>query len=294
MNFNKLLFPAPNKSYTFETLDLFFVPRAPFKNNVSNFQILNPADNGIKHIPCAYIQNQNGSSKVVLLFHSNGEDLGQLWSLMESISEDWRVHVVAMEYPSYGVYPGSPSCEQISDDALNVYDYLTNEMEWEQKDIILVGRSIGTGFATHVASLRNPGMLILISAFLSIKSVIKNFACIASFLISDRLKNIEIISKVKCPKVFVHGEDDQLVPAYCSEELYQESSSPKKLVINPDMDHDPGNIYKQIIYPVLEFWKSINFKTKPDRDGQMLEISNTEIPIEYKKAKSKKSHWSCN
>ena len=36
-----------------------------------------------------------------------------------------QVHVLAMEYPGYGVYDGEPNADQIALDAQNVYDYLT-------------------------------------------------------------------------------------------------------------------------------------------------------------------------
>jgi hypothetical protein len=35
------------------------------------------------------------------------------------------MHVLAMEYPGYGIYEGNAEADQIALDAQNVYDYLT-------------------------------------------------------------------------------------------------------------------------------------------------------------------------
>ena len=52
-----------------------------------------------------------------------------------------------------------------------VYDYVNKVLGIDEKDIILFGRSMGTGPATHVASVRNPGCLLLMSAYKSIRAI---------------------------------------------------------------------------------------------------------------------------
>ena len=61
--------------------------------------------------------------------------------------------------------------ETILDDSLYFYDYVNKVLGIDEENIIIFGRSIGTGPATHVASKRNPGCLILMSAFKSIRSI---------------------------------------------------------------------------------------------------------------------------
>lgn len=62
------------------------------------------------------------------------------------------MHVLAIEYPGYGIYPGSPSAEKILEDALTLWNYLTIQMGIDSKNIILFGRSLGTGVATELAA----------------------------------------------------------------------------------------------------------------------------------------------
>lgn len=67
----------------------------------------------------------NGSTKMMVYFHGNAEDLGLTWELLNHIRSSIKIHVLAMEYPGYGIYPGNPSAQAIMDDALSIWEYLT-------------------------------------------------------------------------------------------------------------------------------------------------------------------------
>ena len=54
-----------------------------------------------------------------------------------------------------------------------MYDFIkANFINIEEKDIILYGRSMGSGPVVHLASTRNPGAIILMSAYTNVKSVV--------------------------------------------------------------------------------------------------------------------------
>lgn len=61
--------------------------------------------------------------------------------------------------------------ENILDDALYAYDYINLVLGIEESNIIIFGRSMGSGPATHVASKRNPASLLLMSSFKSIRDI---------------------------------------------------------------------------------------------------------------------------
>jgi len=61
--------------------------------------------------------------------------------------------------------------ENILNDAVYLYDYLNRVMGIEEKNIIVFGRSMGSGAATHLASVRNPSSLLLMSSFKSIRAI---------------------------------------------------------------------------------------------------------------------------
>ena len=126
-----------------------------------------------------------------------------------------------MEYPGYGLYKGTPNDVTIMEDSEAVYDYLTKKLNIKPKNIMLFGRSIGSGPATYLASQREVGALILMAAFTSIRAAVKEFAGKwAQYLIKERFNNLENIPKVKCPAFLVHGQSDRMIPFTHSQELH--------------------------------------------------------------------------
>jgi len=61
----------------------------------------------------------------VIYFHGNAEDLGLAYELLDHLKSSLKVHVLAVEYPGYGIYPGKTTAEAILEDALTVWDYFT-------------------------------------------------------------------------------------------------------------------------------------------------------------------------
>ena len=102
MELNSFLFPAPASSYTVNAAvgDLLFIPRGPQQA-----------------IPCLYLPYTQGSSKLLIYFHGNAEDVGLACELLDYVRALLKVHVMAVEYPGYGIYDGSPDAEQIIEDA---------------------------------------------------------------------------------------------------------------------------------------------------------------------------------
>ena len=92
------------------------------------------------------------------------------------ISNHCNINVLGMEYPGYGVYEGEPDADQIALDAQNVYDYLTIVQGLPHSSILLFGRSIGSGPASLLASLREPSALLLMSPFMSIRDIVREKA----------------------------------------------------------------------------------------------------------------------
>ncbi len=140
-----------------------------------------------------------------------------------------------------------------------MYHYLVNVQKIPESDIILFGRSIGTGPATYVASKNNPCSLLLMSSFKSIRDIVKEQAGkYASYLITDRFRNIDYIDKVKCPTFLVHGQRDSLIPCKHSYELYKKCGGPCALILPQEMDHNEFDFSEDLIKPYSKFLKQCN------------------------------------
>lgn len=75
---------------------------------------------------------------------------------------------------------------------------------------------MGSGPATHLASIKNGYSLLLMSPYTSIKDVSKSLFGRMSFLITplvyERFRNIDAIKDARCPVFFLHGMKDKLIP----------------------------------------------------------------------------------
>lgn len=129
-----------------------------------------------------------------------------------------------MEYPGYGVYQLKDSpifgdlsidnrAQQILEDAEAVYKYVRDVCRVKETDIIVSGRSIGSGPACYTASKFNPHSLVLISPIKSVKEVaMLKYGRLADILINERFDNFKAAQKVNCPAVVFHGLLDHMVP----------------------------------------------------------------------------------
>jgi fermentation-respiration switch protein FrsA (DUF1100 family) len=89
-------------------------------------ELQNKIEDMVEHIPCLYLPNEDGGNKLVIYFHGNAEDIGLAFDLLYVFGTEMRMHVLAVEYPGYGLYKGGkPNELKMKEDCENVYDYLT-------------------------------------------------------------------------------------------------------------------------------------------------------------------------
>jgi len=215
---------------------------------------VNLESKNIVKIPCLHLKCSYPTTKTLLFFHSNGEDIYLTYELLKYISEYLLVNVFAVEYPGYGIYKGSASEKNVLLDAEAAYSYLINNLGIKEEEIMIAGRSLGSGPATWLASFTNPSMLILISPFTSIKAVVNHaFGKTAQLLIKERFNNLQLIPSVKCPVFILHGKNDTLIPPEQANKLYGAIKGTKKLHIADDMDHGSFDFFNDLIMPLMNF-----------------------------------------
>lgn len=186
--------------------------------------------------------------------------------------------------------------ENILDDAEYVYDYLNKVLGIEEQNILIFGRSMGSGPATHVASKRKPGSLLLMSSFKSIRAIAEDQAGrFLKYLIQDRFKNIEKIRKVTSPTFLVHGMMDKLIPYKHSKDLHDACGAPCSLILPTRMDHNDFDFCEDLITPYYHFLKQckINVRDPKSAHEQMkIPAEYFEIPRAYKQFSIPMS-WGC-
>lgn len=180
------------------------------------------------------------------------------------------MNVLSVEYPGYGVYDQAPNAKTILEDAEIVFDFLNCEMKIDSQKIYLLGRSIGSGPATYLAAHRNPGMLLLLSSYTSVKGIAKSrFGLLAQLLVCDRFRNIDEIQKVSCPCFFIHGEKDTLIPSSHTIELFSKCKAISGMSLRKHMTHNEFDMKKDILKPIKNFFAQV---------GHSYQSSNINFP----------------
>ena len=252
MEINRILFPAPPCLYGISDIqDLIWVPKS------ENYSI-----------PCIFLKALQGSSKILLYFHGNAEDLRSSYDLADMLRSVLNVNVLALEYPGYGLYKGKCKECTILQDAETIFNFLTEEFKFSGKDILIFGRSIGTGPATYLARKYDIGCLLLMSAYTSIKAVVRHVAGrIAQFMVKERFRNIDNMPYIKCPTFLVHGLQDNLIPYSHSQKLHELCGGPCALFLPRHMDHNRLDYCDDLVLPMSTFLVQSQIDIKP-RENQ--------------------------
>lgn len=160
-------------------------------------------------------QNPKG---VILYFHGNAGDLSR-WGIIGEHFVSLNYDVFIMDYRTYGKSKGKLSEQGFYDDAEFCYNYLLKS--YTEEDIVLYGRSLGTGIATFLASKYQPKQLILETPYYSILDVAKHrFPMFpVKTLLKYEFPSNEFITNVECPILMLHGTDDTVIPYSSAEKL---------------------------------------------------------------------------
>ncbi len=127
--------------------------------------------------------------------------------------------VIMVDYRGFGKSTGQRSQKAVKRDLQVVYNKIKENVN--EKYIILYGRSLGSGFATKLASMNHPRMLILDAPYYSLNKVAKRYAPFMplSILIKFPMPTYKWLKYVQCPIHIIHGTDDKLIPYKTSVKL---------------------------------------------------------------------------
>ncbi|CAI2368056.1 unnamed protein product [Moneuplotes crassus] len=206
-------------------------------------------------IPCLFVRCKKQTSKILVYFHGNSEDLGQAYHFVKYIQYSIDIHIVIVEYPGYGVYEGTPNEDTVLNDSHRVIEFILEVLKWKTQDIIVMGRSIGTGPACYLGSIYQLGALALISPYTSLRGIIKNMPLgrLYHFFVKERFRNSELIHKVTSPTFILHGRKDDLIPSQHGEELALSCKAPTCLVLPTEMTHSKFVYNDDFLIPLKNF-----------------------------------------
>ena len=215
-------------------------------------------------IPCLFKKNKK-SSNILIIFHCNGADMFDIFNNISEISEKHNINILIPEYPGYSIYKGHKSSEICLENSLIIYDFiLKNIPNITEKNIYVLGRSLGTGPAVYLSSQRKPAGTFLISPYTTFAAVGKKFHTEEEIkILLNHFRSIDYIEKVNNPLLIIHGEVDNLIYSKEANELYDKCNKDikKELKLIVDMSHNFG--YHTLIISIIPLIEKFTEKYCP-------------------------------
>ena len=197
----------------------------------------------------------------VLIVYGNGSwtvGCAQYGQVIQSLD---ALDVFILEYPGYADRPGSPSQENIFDAADEAFELLGKD-----KPIYLVGESLGSGVAAHLAGdyPSNIAGLMLLSPFNRLTDVAQArmpFLPVKLMLI-DRFPSTDYLQKYRGPVGIMVDGRDEVVPEKFGIRLFDSYAGPKRLWRFSEsgriaIGEPPAKFWSE----VLDFWRA----SRPNR-----------------------------
>ncbi|KAL3994446.1 Alpha/beta hydrolase family protein [Acanthocheilonema viteae] len=175
------------------------------------------------YIRCEKSYECKKSAPYIILFaQPNSSDVGSCMLTdpnLVDIADFLQCDLMAFDYSGFGLSTGTSTEKNVYQNMEAVYQYLTEEMKAKPNEIILIGFSMGTAVAIHLASHEKVAGLILIAPFTSLLRVLRRKPASKKTCCLDQFSSIDKVSKILCRTLICHGMNDVIVSINHSIEL---------------------------------------------------------------------------
>ncbi len=192
----------------------------------------------------------------ILYCHGNGGNVAYWASAARQIRDRVGSSVLVFDYRGYGRSEGQPTETGILDDARAARLWLARREGIPERQIVLLGRSLGGGVAVDLAATDGARALILESTFTSIPDVAQTMFPLLPmrWLMETRFDSKAKIENYHGPLLQSHGTDDRTIPYAIGRRLFDSANAPKQFLPIPGGDHNdpPREAYYRVLSAFLD------------------------------------------
>lgn len=151
------------------------------------------------------------SKGVVLYFHGNRDNINRYAKYAANFTKH-GYEVWMNDYPEYGKSTGAFTEANVYRQAAEIYK-LANA-KFESNKIIVYGKSLGSGIASWLASVRACMQVILETPYYNMADLLGRYAPIypATFMSHFRFPTRKYLEEVNAPVIIFHGSKDKVIP----------------------------------------------------------------------------------
>jgi fermentation-respiration switch protein FrsA (DUF1100 family) len=205
-----------------------------------------------------YIPAVGEQKGVVLHVHGN---MGKLEFHLDPVVWLPREHyaVFMFDYRGYGLSENqTPSPKALMEDTQSAIRYLKNRKDIDAGNLLILAQSLGGNNA--VAALAHGQFdgiagIVLDATFYSYKTIANDKFPGGGILVSDDYSASQSIQKIApIPLLFLHGDEDEVIPYKHTQMLFEAAKSPKQMKIVPRTRHLDALYQREIQETVLKFF----------------------------------------
>lgn len=147
-------------------------------------------------------------AKALLYLGGNAEDVAANLPQLSQAFPDRAVYL--LHYRGFGGSSGKPTEKSLHADALALFD----KIQAEHPDVLVIGRSLGSGVAVRLASIRPVSRLVLVTPYDSLQELaVAQFPYVpVRWMLSDKFESWRYAPQVKAPTLILEAEKDEVIP----------------------------------------------------------------------------------
>jgi fermentation-respiration switch protein FrsA (DUF1100 family) len=137
-----------------------------------------------------------------------------------------------VDYRGYGRSTGTPTEQGTYIDAAAAWDWLKEDRQVPERDIVLFGESLGGGVASWLAARHQARALILASTFTSAVDLGSElYPFLPVRLVSrNRYETLQRLGDVRAPVLVIHSPEDDIIPFAHGRRLFEAAREPKAML----------------------------------------------------------------
>jgi uncharacterized protein len=158
----------------------------------------------------------HSGSKAIIYFGGNADDVSQILPVFDRAFPDYAIYL--MHYRGYGGSTGKPSEMANVSDAIALF----KKVQKAHPDILVIGRSLGSGIATELTSQFPVSQLVLITPYNSVEELAEEkFPFLpVSYILRDKYNSGKFAKKINTPTLVLMAENDYVIPQASTEKLF--------------------------------------------------------------------------
>lgn len=178
-----------------------------------------------------------GPAPLLIYFGGNAEEVSWMQGEFARLP---HIGVATFNYRGYGLSTGEPGEAQLARDAVSLFDALSARAGTDPQRVVIVGRSLGTGVAVHLAAARAVRAVVLISPYDSLTAVAaRAYPWLpVPWLMRHPFDSLSRAPAIDAPLLALVAGDDAVVPPAHSRALVDAWRGPRTLELLPGADHN--------------------------------------------------------